>query len=121
MHSSNRMWGCNSGVGLGPPYPPSLGNIPGKSGVEMSNIDAQLMNEDQSKEHYDLPNFQLLASYMSFELKGTVGLKNGLKIIYAFESRTSGKTRRVPWVGAVSLNLTISQTRSPKNDHQVTS
>ena len=70
----------------------------------MSNIDAQLMNEDQSKEHYDLPNFQLLASYMSFELKGTVGLKNGLKIIYAFESRTSGKTRRVPWVGAVSLD-----------------
>ena len=60
--------------------------------------------ENMKEFFYDLPNFQLLASYMSFELVGTVGLKNGLRIIYAFESRTSGKTRRVPWVGAVSLN-----------------
>jgi hypothetical protein len=62
---------------------------------------------------HDLPNFQLLASYMSSELEDTVGLKNGLRIIYAFESRTSGKTRRVPWVGAVSLNLTMGQ-QSPR-------
>ena len=52
----------------------------------------------------DLPNFQLLGSYTSFELEGTVALKNGLRIIYALESRTSGYTRRVPWVGAVSLD-----------------
>ena len=49
---------------------------------------------------------------MSFELGGTVGLKNGLRIIYAFESRTSGKTRRVPCVGPVSLNLTMSQPKT---------
>ena len=56
--------------------------------------------------YHDLPNFQFLASYMSFESEGTVGLKNGLRIMYAFESRTSGKTRRVPWVGPVSLEGT---------------
>jgi hypothetical protein len=65
--------------------------------------------------YHDLPNFQLLASYMSFELEGTVGLKNGLRIIYAFESRTSGKTRRVPWVGAVSLNLIKGQQNTRTN------
>jgi hypothetical protein len=77
-----------------------------------SNIDAhKLVNGEIQKIKvvlYDLPNFQLLASYMSFELEGTVGLKNGLRIIYAFESRTSGKTRRVPWVGPVSLNLAMA-------------
>lgn len=30
-------------------------------------------------------------------------MKNGLRIRYALDRRTSGKTRRVPWVGAVSL------------------
>ena len=65
--------------------------------------------------YHNLLNFQLLASYMSFELEGTVGLKKGLRIIYAFESRTSGKTRRVPWVGAVSLNLTMGQ-QNPRTD-----
>ena len=42
--------------------------------------------------YQDLPNCQLLASYISFELGGTVGLKNGLRIVYAFESKTSGNT-----------------------------
>lgn len=55
---------------------------------------------------HDIPNFQLLPSYISCELEGTVGVKNGLKMIYAFERRMSGKTRRVPWVGPVSLNVT---------------
>ena len=46
--------------------------------------------------YHDLPNFQLLPSYISGELEGTVGVKNGLKMMYAFERRMSGKTRRVP-------------------------
>ena len=40
--------------------------------------------------YQDLPNFQLLASYISFELEGTVGVKNGLRMEYAFVSKTSG-------------------------------
>ncbi len=31
------------------------------------------------------------------------GVKNGRKMMYAFASKTSGKTCRVPWFGAVSL------------------
>jgi hypothetical protein len=53
---------------------------------------------------------------VSFKLEGTVGLKNGLRIIYAFESRTSGKTRRVPWVGTVSLNLVTLGQQNPRTN-----
>jgi hypothetical protein len=40
---------------------------------------------------------------MSFELEGTFGVKKGLRMMYAFESRRSGNTQRVPSVGPVSL------------------
>ena len=88
MHSSNRRCGCDSGVGLKLEYPPL---IPGKSPVEISIIKLMYRWRYCSIMMYqDLPNFQLLASYISFEFEGTVGLKNGLKMVYAFASRTSG-------------------------------
>ena len=90
MHSSNRRCGCDSGVGLRLEYPPL---IPGKSGVEISVIILMYRLrycQCSTIMCQDLPNFQLLASYISFEFEGTVGLKNGLKMVYAFASRTSG-------------------------------
>jgi hypothetical protein len=41
---------------------------------------------------------------MSLESRGTVGRKNGRRIVYAFDKCTSGNTFRVPCVGAISLS-----------------
>lgn len=50
------------------------------------------------------PYFQLLGSARS-ALAAELGLKKGLKIMYAFDSSTFGKTWSVPSPGAVSLSV----------------
>jgi hypothetical protein len=49
------------------------------------------------------PNTQFFGSSILLEPIGTVGRKNGRRIVYAFDKKTSGNTLRVPCVGAVSL------------------
>lgn len=101
--SSSLRCGWSWGVGRGPLYPLPTRMMPGKSGVEISASEIQATIITESNRETNIPNFQFLGSRMSGESAGTVGRKNGRRIVYAFDNLTSGKTRRVPSVGAVSL------------------
>lgn len=50
------------------------------------------------------PNTQFTGSSISSDIRLSLWRKNGRRMRYAFERSTSGKTLRVPCVGAVSLS-----------------